>query len=181
MTKGNDKCGPTTGGTPVTIQGGPWDEETIMFTTVMFGELAATKVDVGPEREPCDGYTIYKSIIATSPPHKEGPVPITVITPGKKPVKRDDFTYTFRVSDVRPSHAVVPKEGDPVLVIIRGDDLADVSKVEFGETPAKFVKIDPTQIWAVVPPREKAETVIVHVTTPRGRNKEKPSFTYDAC
>src|SRR5208282_1471116 len=58
MTNGT-KCGPTTGGTSVEIFGGPWDEETIMFTTVMFGERAATKVNVGAKEETCDGYNNY--------------------------------------------------------------------------------------------------------------------------
>lgn len=89
MTNGNQtKCGPTTGGTSVEIFGGPWDEETIMFTTVMFGEYAATNVDVGDEEKTRDDYKTYKSIKATSPPQKAGTVSITVITPGKDPKKK---------------------------------------------------------------------------------------------
>ena len=115
MTNIDPSSGPTTGGTPVKIFDGCWDEETIMFTTVMFGEYAAPKVEGGDAEKTCDDYKIYKSIIATSPPQKEGPVPITVTTPGKDPVKTGDFTYTFDVSDVHPSHAVVPK--DKIVVV----------------------------------------------------------------
>lgn len=174
------KCGPTTGGTSVEICGGPWDEETLMFTTVMFGDDAATRVDPGQEHKTTtDDYKSYKSIIATSPPHEEGSVSITVITPDGSKKETDAFTYVFEISDVYPPKATVPKD-EIVVVAIMGKDLANVAHVKFGDNFApRFGWIDPTHIWAVVPYSEKTGKVPVQVKTPHGENKDTPTFEYD--
>jgi hypothetical protein len=172
------KTGTTAGGTSVKISGGPWDEETVRFTTVMFGDRAATKVDVGEKDATSDDYITYKSIKATSPPHRAGPVRITVITPGnRRTTEKDSFTYSFVVSKVTPPKGKVTTEGDTV-VIITGNDLADVDAVEFGGKRARFGLINPSHIWAIVPYSETLGAVPVKVKTSRGENSDTSKFEY---
>ncbi len=175
------ETGSTTGGDIIKISGGPWDEETLMFTSVMFGECAATRVDpdepVSNPTTTCD-YKSYKSIKATSPPHKKGPVPITVITPDGSNKESDRFTYEFKISDVNPPKATVPKD-QIVVVAITGKDLANVDCVKFGDKPAPhFGRIDHTHIWAVVPYSDEKKKVLVQVKTPHGENTDTPIFEY---
>jgi hypothetical protein len=158
------KTGTTAGGTSVKISGGPWDEETVRFTTVMFGDRAATKVDVGEKDATSDDYITYKSIKATSPPHRAGPVRITVITPGnRRTTEKDSFTYSFVVSKVTPPKGKVTTEGDTVVI---------------GGKRARFGLINPSHIWAIVPYSETLGAVPVKVKTSRGENSDTSKFEY---
>ena len=173
----NPTSGPTTGRTPVEISGGPWDEQTIMFTTVMFDGDAATNVDRGAVESTSGSYRTYKSIIATTPPHSAGPVNVSVTTPDNcTTIQKGAFTFVFDVSAVEPSKGKVSTEED-IFVIITGNYLADVRTVEFGEKCAKFGLIDAYHIWARVPYSDSPGEVHVKVTTPRGENADK-KFKY---
>jgi IPT/TIG domain len=166
----NPDNGTTAGGVSVTITGGPWDEETIMFATVKFGDCDPIEVDYGEKDEEADNYI---SIVAKSPPHKAGKVDITVITPdGHRTKKEDAFTYYFKVDEVHPERGKVEEDRE-TAVIITANDLADVEAVEFGEKRACVDKISPFQIRAIVPYREKKGKVVVKVRTPRGENTDK--------
>src|SRR5262249_48138988 len=137
----------TGGGTNVTITG-EWDEETVQFTTVMFGEVPGSTVE--PAKKNAKG--LYVEIITTSPPHALGPVPITIVTPGgKKIMDKDQFTYEFKI-DINPKEGenAKAKNGD-LIVAITGDNLADVSAVQFGDTYASFWKLSPSRVWSIVP------------------------------
>jgi IPT/TIG domain len=171
--------GSTAGGDIVSITGGPWDEETLMFTDVTFGDCAASRVDPG-DLDTTSKYPRYKSIKATSPPHEKDKVPVTVATPdGSEPAGQ--FEYQFTISNVNPPKAAVPKE-KIVVVAITGDDLANVEWVKFGNKNALFGPIDPNDpkhIWAVVPHSEAPGTVDVLVKTPHGENTDNPAkFEY---
>lgn len=169
--------GTTRGGIHVKISGGPWDEDTVSFTTVMFGESAATDVEGADKADKNDQYE-YTSIKAVSPPHDAGVVDITVITPDGSE-KKGAFTYTFVVTSVNPSGGRVAdaKEGK-IAVIIRGEDFTDVEEVKFGEEAARFAVISQSEILAVVPSAKKAGTVVVTVKTPHGQNTREPTFEY---
>jgi hypothetical protein len=173
--------GPTAGDTPVKIRGGPWDEETVLFTVVKFGNADATNVIGDPEgRETKDGLTNYKTIIAKSPPHKAEKVSITVITPdGTNTTAKDSFSYTFNVTAVEPKEGSVGTVDDPkvFVVIITGDNFSDVVAVEFDGKPAHFGRIDRNHLWAIVPFSEKKGAVEVKITSSRGENKDK-KFEY---
>jgi hypothetical protein len=171
------RSGPTTGRTPVEISGGPWDEQTIMFTTVMFDGDAATNIDLGAEESTSGGYKTYKSIIATTPPHSAGTVNVSVTTPDNcMMIQEGAFTFVFDVSAVEPSKGKVSTEED-IFVIITGNDLADVRTVKFGEKSATFGLIDAHHIWARVPYSDSPGEVAVKVTTLRGENADK-KFEY---
>jgi hypothetical protein len=158
--------GPTTGSTSVKISGGPWDPETIMFTTVMFGGYAATNVDQDPNGT-SDG-TNYS-----------GKVDVIVTTPDKDSgTTSGTFTYEFIVSGIVPNSG---KADD--VVIISGNDLANVSEVDFGgSTSAQFGSIDPLRIWAIAPSVISGGHVVssggVDVTVKSPRGSDKKTFTY---
>lgn len=175
MTTVDPKSGTTQGGTPVKISGGPWDEDTVTFTTVMFGDGAATDVK-GLDK---NNQGKYRSISAVSPPHSAGVVDITVITPDGSDLRENAFTYTLVVTSVNPSLGQLAdaKEGN-IAVIIKGEDFTDVGEVKFGEEAARFAVISQSEILAVVPPAKKAGTVVVTVKTPDGQNTETPTFEY---
>jgi hypothetical protein len=175
MTTVDPKSGTTQGGTPVKISGGPWDEDTVTLTAVMFDESAAT--DVKGEVKNNQGK--YTSISAVSPPHSAGKVDITVITPDGSDLREEAFTYTVVVTSVNPSQGRLAqaKEGN-IAVIIKGEDFIDVGEVKFGEEAARFAVISQSEILAVVPPAKKAGKVVVTVKTPDGQNTEKPTFEY---
>jgi IPT/TIG domain len=178
MTTVDPKSGTTQGGTPVKISGGPWDEDTVTFTTVMFGESVAT--DVTGEVKNAQGK--YTSIRAVSPPHSAGVVDITVITPDGSDLRIEKaFTYTLVVTSVNPSLGQLAdaKDGN-IAVIIKGEDFIDVGEVKFGEEAARFAVISESEILAVVPPAKRAGEVVVTVKTPDGQNTEKPTFEYRA-
>jgi hypothetical protein len=177
MTPVYPKSGTTQGGTPVKISGGPWDEDTVSFTTVMFGENPAN--DVTGEVKNSQGK--YTSIIAVSPPHGAGVVDITVMTPDGSDLREAAFTYTVVVHSVNPKQGQLAdaKEGN-IAVIIKGEDFTDVEEVKFGEEGARFAVISQSEILAVVPPAKKAENVVVTVKTPDGQNTGTPTFTYRA-
>ena len=165
------------GNTSVTISGGPWDEETIMFTTVMFGRYEAPNVDLGTVASTSGG-TTYNSLIATTPPQSAGKVNVTVSTPDNDSgTTTGTFTYEFNVSGIVPTSGTVNEWGD-VIAIITGNDLADVSRIDFEDNnPARIGFIDPLHIWAIVPPPVSgAGQVDVKVTSPHGEGKTK--FTY---
>src|SRR5262245_3178645 len=128
MTAVDPKSGTTQGGTSVKISGGPWDEDTVTFTTVMFGESPAT--DVNGEVKDKGKYT---RISAVSPPHSEEVVDITVITPDGSDLRQNAFTYTpVVVTSVNPSTGPLAdaKQGN-IAVIIKGEDFIDVEGVKF--------------------------------------------------
>jgi IPT/TIG domain len=169
--------GPTTGSTSVKISGGPWDPETIMFTTVMFGGYAATNVDQDPNGT-SDG-TNYSGLIATTPSQSAGKVDVIVTTPDKDSgTTSGTFTYEFIVSGIVPNSG---KADD--VVIISGNDLANVSEVDFGgSTSAQFGSIDPLRIWAIAPSVISGGHVVssggVDVTVKSPRGSDKKTFTY---
>ena len=130
----------------MTINGGPWDEDTVTFaTSVMFGESTATDVEGGNKNNKDE----YTSIIAISPPHDAGPVDITVITPDSSERKGAFTYYNVVVNSVNPEEG--PKGGN-IAVIIKGEDFTDVVEaVKFGEKAARFAVISQSEILAVVP------------------------------
>jgi hypothetical protein len=81
------------------------------------------------------------------------------------------------VSKVTPPKGKVTTEGDTV-VIITGNDLADVDAVEFGGKRARFGLINPSHIWAIVPYSETLGAVPVKVKTSRGENSDTSKFEY---
>ena len=175
MTAVEPKSGTTLGGTPVKISGGPWDEETVTFTSVMFGESPATAV----EGKVKNNHGKYTSISAVSPPHSAGVVDITVITPDDSDLKKQAFTYALVVSSVHPSQGRLAdaKEGN-IAVIIKGEDFAGVEEVKFGDEVARFAVISQSEILALVPPAKDAKPVVVTVKTPQGQNEKEPTFEY---
>ena len=167
------ETGTTAGGESVTITGGPWDEETIMFTMVKFGVSDPIEVDYGEKDDKTNNYI---SIVTRSPPHKAGKVDITVITPdGHQAKKEDAFTYYFKVDEVHPEQGKVEEDRETFVIITAND--TDVEAVEFGEQRARWHKISPIHIKVMVPYREKKGKVVVKVKTPRGENSDK-HFVY---
>lgn len=179
----NPHEGTTAGGTLVTITyGGDRDEETVMGTQVMFGEVAARAVNGEyPYDDPKKG-RMYKSVSATSPAHKAGEVFVFLIPPGFPKEEIGKFKYSFKVKSVNPDRTqVIPEKYWDVAVMITGDDMSDVQAVYFGDVATRFGLISRQHIWAIVPyPRGPIppDPVKVKVKTSRGED-ESQTFKYE--
>jgi hypothetical protein len=141
----------------------------------MFGESPATDV----KGEAKGNQATYTSISAVSPPHSEGVVDITVITPDGSDLGERAFTYTFVVTSVDPSQGPLADANEgKIAVIIKGEDFTDVEEVKFDDEAARFAVISQSEILAVVPPAKKPREVVVTVKTPHGQNTGTPKFEY---
>lgn len=142
--------GPASGGNTVTITG-----------TNLSG---ATQVKFGPT--PATSFTpLSGSQIQAVAPPGSGPVSVTVVTSGGT---SNGLTYTYPVA--APTLTGLSPASGPVsggnTVTVTGTNLAGVTQVKFGSTPAtSFTVVSNTQINAVAPPGTPG-TVQVTVTTP---------------
>ena len=162
-------AGPLGGGNPVTITG----VHLTGASAVAFGGTAATSFQAVSDTE----------VTATAPPGSAGPVDIRVTTPNGTSivVPADAYTYT-----PAPAVGSVNRPSGPTaggnLVAITGTNLAQVSAVSFGGTPAaSFLSLGNTLLSAAVPPGA-AGTVDVTVTTPGGTSATgaNDQYTYVA-
>jgi hypothetical protein len=141
--------GPASGGTTVTITG-----------TNLSG---ATQVNFGST--PATSFTVVSAAqIQAVAPHGSGPVSVTVVTSGGT---SNGLTYTYPV--VAPTLTGLSPASGPVsggnTVTITGTNLAGVTQVKFGSTPAtSFTVASGSQVNAVAPPGAPG-TVQVTVTT----------------
>jgi hypothetical protein len=175
--------GTTAGGTLVTITDGvDRDEETVMGTQVMFGEVAGRAVNGKDPSDDPEKKGMYKSVSVTSPTHNAGEVFVFLIPPGSPKEKIGKFKYSFEVESVYPKSAKVIAEKDwDVVALIKGNDMSDVQAVYFGDVATRFGLISPSYIWAIVPYPSKPippDPVKVKVKTSRGED-ESQTFKYE--
>jgi hypothetical protein len=146
VTAVNPNSGPTTGGVAVEIIGTNFADR----ATVLFGSTPATSVTfASPTR-----------LIAYSPVHAAGPVPITVTVDGQSGSLANGFTYftAYRVTAVSPTSGLAIG-GTPVT--ITGTNFVPGMRVWFGGTEATPVTvINSTTISTRAPPRAAGQVQI---------------------
>ncbi|QUW01564.1 IPT/TIG domain-containing protein [Chloracidobacterium sp. MS 40/45] len=149
---------PTSGltGTVVTISGSGF----VDVSAVRFGGVAATFTVNSPTQ-----------ITATVPPGA-ATGPISIAAAGVIATSREPFVVpeTPTLTSFSPASGPV---GTPVT--ITGTSFLNVSSVTFGDLPARFTVISPTQLTATVP--AGAVTAPIRVTTPAGSATSATSFT----
>jgi hypothetical protein len=162
-------AGPLAAGTVVMITGTGLEGA----TSVRFGAVAATNVAVN---------AAGTQITATAPAGQQGPVDVTVISPGGTSAASlaDRFTYVAPPVVSSFDLNLAPLTGR-TSVTIMGSNLTGATEVMFGSNPATNVTVNSagTQITATVP-AGSAGTVDVTVTTPGGTSALSSSdrFTY---
>jgi hypothetical protein len=158
--------GPTTGGTTVTIIG----TGLIEATAVSFGGTSATLFQVNP-----DG-----SITAVSPTGSAGTVDVTVTTPAGTSATSaaDQFTYVTAAPTVTRLLPSSGPTGGGTSVTVTGSELATITAVYFGGTPAaSFTLVSNTSLTAVAP-AEAAGSVDVTVSGPYGVSPTSSADVY---
>jgi hypothetical protein len=161
--------GPASGGTSVTITGTGFTAA----TAVNFGMDAAASFVIGSDT----------SITAVSPAADPATVDITVASAGGFSATGPDDLFTLigvpSVTGLSPSSGPVAG-GTPVTV--SGQNLAWVTSVAFGDTPAGFTVNGDGTITAFAPPGETPDTVSVRVTSLGGTSAGSSAdvFTYTA-
>jgi heme/copper-type cytochrome/quinol oxidase subunit 2 len=154
VTSFSPTTGTTAGGTAVTITGTSF----VAGATVLFGATQAQSVNVQSAT----------TIIATSPAHSAGGVPITVTNPDSSSATKDGFLYVTpspTITSVSPSTG--PNNGGTAITIA-GTNFVGGATVTIGGKPATSVNVvSPTTITAVTPVAAiGATTVDVVVTNP---------------
>jgi hypothetical protein len=143
---------PATGGTTVTLTGTGFTGA----TAVSFGASAAASYTV----------TNDNSITAVSPAGSPGTVYITVTSAGGTsatlPAVQFTLVGTPSVTALTPNNGQVTGGSE---VTITGSNLAAVTSVTFGDTPAAFFVIDDSTINAIAPPAEAVDTESVVVSS----------------
>jgi hypothetical protein len=179
----NPAYGPTAGGTKVTFKSkkNEWDDETLELTTIMFGKNAATDLElVGENRKTGTSDTIS----AKSPAGSIGSVDIIVSSPNGDSTNEKGFAYTNHdpptVTKVDPNKGSLSDAfGGKIVVVITGENLAEVQTVWFGEKCAPRVRgHSNTEIWAVAPEAAKVGKVTVKVKTLSGEIAWVDFFEY---
>jgi len=157
--------GPSSGGTAVTVTG--------------TGFTGATAVRFGAT--PTAGFTVVSAtqITVTAPAGAAGSVDITVVAPGgTSPTSAADayaYVATPAVQSLSPNTG--PTAGGTV-VTLHGQNLAGVTAVSFGATPAAgFTVVSATEITATAP-AGAAGTVNVTVVTPGGASAATTANAY---
>ncbi|MFA6037763.1 MAG: IPT/TIG domain-containing protein [Legionellales bacterium] len=143
--------GPLTGGELVIISGTGFETG----TTVNFGSNSIVANVISSTQ-----------LTVRSPAGSSGSVPLSVTTAGG--TSTESFTFTFEgpptVSGLTPNTG--PVHGG-TSVTITGTNFVGASAVNFGDTPATFTYVSPTQIIATSPSHVEG-AVFVTVTTPVG-------------
>jgi hypothetical protein len=156
--------GPTTGGTTLTLTGTGFTGA----TAVRFGATPATSFTV----------TSATQITAVAPPGAEGPVAVTVSTPGGTTSPSVPQSYFYYLG-LPALSSVVPASGPTPggnTVTLTGTNLTGATAVQFGATAASsFTVVSATQITAVAP--AGTGTVQITVTTPGGTSNPL-TYTY---
>jgi hypothetical protein len=157
--------GSAAGGTPVVIEGGGFTSA----TGVLFDASSATNFVVVDDTE----------ITCDTPAHANGTVDVTVQRPTTNLVLVNGYTYT---STPAPSFTSVTPDSGPSLggtaVAIVGDNLTDVTSVEFGGVPAtSLVIVDDENLTCVTPAGVQGPTDI-ELFSVNGDTIEPDAFTY---
>jgi len=157
--------GPVSGGTAVTITGTGFAGA----TAVSFGGTAATTFSVDSDT----------TISATTPPHAEGLVSVSVTTPGGTSTVPGLFTYLPLPSP--PLVVLVTPPTGPTTggteVTITGTGFTDATAVSFDGIAATFTVDSDTTITATTPAHAFGP-VAVSVTTPGGTSTVPGLFAY---
>jgi hypothetical protein len=158
--------GPEAGNTQVAITG----EHLEAASKVDFGEAEANHMQLRSATE----------LIATSPPHPEGAVDVSVTTPGGQSATSaaDRFTYVPRPTVTRIEPASGPEEGDST-VMLTGEHLENAEAVKFGSANAtSFKPLPDGEISAVSPPGMGTVDVTVETVGGQSANGAADHFTY---
>jgi hypothetical protein len=119
-------------------------------------------------------------INAVVPPHPAGAVDIRVSTAAgtSEPEKADQFTYATLplVAELQPGHG--PTRGGALVVVHGGNFVAGQTKVHFGKSLGREVKVVSDRLLVVKSPKAEAGTVPLLVSTPAGDSAEVP-FVYE--
>lgn len=153
--------GPTAGGTQVTITG----SDLTGATSVKFGATSASFQQNSSTK-----------ITAFAPGGAAGQVDISITTPGGTANQSNAFTY-YDAPSVTSIAPAVGSVGGGTSVTLGGNNLAGVTSVNFGTTPATITSASATSI-TVTSPAHSLGAVAVTVTTPGGSANPPSSFTY---
>jgi hypothetical protein len=150
--------GPSTGGTPVTINGAHF----VDGVTVTFDGMAATSVTFGSST----------SLTAVTPPHAAGAVTVVVKNPDDLQASvADGFTY---IAPPAPSvTSLTPTSGlstGGTQVTINGAHFVDGATVKFGTLPATSVSFGSGSSLTAIAPAQAVGTVSVTVINPDGQS-----------
>jgi hypothetical protein len=162
--------GTVKGGTTVILTGAGFTGA----TAVTFGSTAAAGFTVDSDSQ----------ITAISPAQAQGPVTVTVTTPGGTSAAVTAATYTYKP---RPKiTAVVPASGPATggtTVTITGAGFTGATAVTFGKTPAAGFTVNSGGKITVISPAHTAATVAITVTTPYGTTPlvTADKYTYSAA
>lgn len=162
--KVSPRSGLTAGGNQVTIVGSDFTGA----TQVDFGSTSAAFVVDSDQ-----------AITATAPAEPVGTVDVTVTGPdGTSPIDpADNYTYVFRLPEVK---SVTPNNGPAsggTTVTIAGSGFTKVSAVDFGSTPATTFKAHGARSITAVAPAGSG-TVDVTVTNNEGTSLTNPGDEY---
>jgi hypothetical protein len=117
------------------------------------------------------------TIIATAPPHAEGPVDITVTNPDGEHASRD-AAYQYVLVSVISVTPIAGLSGDAVA--IRGTGLISGATVTFGGVRGIVTSYGGSALMAVVPSREPGSADVI-VTNPGGQSAVlEGGFRYQA-
>ena len=170
------QTGSVAGGTEVTIQGDGFQSS----TSVLFGDTVAASVRVVNEG----------LIIATTPPHAAGAVPIVLALPnGSKSSTAYTFTYADSSSTGKPLPvtvgSIVPASGPTgggSRLTVSGANFESGMVVLVGALLGTDVTVIDSQTFTVVTPAQAAGTVDVVIRASEGRTAVVPAaFTYQAA
>jgi hypothetical protein len=170
--KTDTNSGPTWGGTKVDIlvEGlDGFDEDTVLFSTVKFGEIEAPKpYRITKKNEDTDTVREFSVTSPLCPPDCARKVDVTLITPGGTVIARKAV-----VSSVQPHLDLVP-------VVIRGNYFkkAKVEAVKFGEERAIWFEVkSESEIWALAPKWAISDLVTLEMKHDTG--EDDTTFTYN--
>jgi uncharacterized repeat protein (TIGR01451 family) len=157
--------GTSSGGTPVTITGTNF----ALPATVTFGGVAAASVTVNGATE----------IIAVTPPHVPGNVPVVVGTPAGSATVPGGFTFVDLGGPTASS--LTPTTGTTLggtVVTITGTNFANPATVTFDGLSGTSLTVDSQTQITVTTPAHAAGSVAVVVTTLAGTATVPGGFLY---
>jgi hypothetical protein len=163
-----------------------WDGSTAGGETVtIYGENFQALESVTFDGVPVLSFSVngtFDEITVVTPPHAAGTADVTVTTAAGSDTADDPYTYIAAspptITDVTADTGYTTGGN---TVTITGTNFTGATEVEFDSVPSlSFVVISSTEIEAIVPPIDAADTVDITVTTFAGTsaNTSDDDYTY---
>jgi lysophospholipase L1-like esterase len=152
-------------------------------TIAIFGSgfSGATKVTVGGTTAPDFTVESDNEIVAVTPAHAVGTVPVAVVTASgtSSAVNGDKFTYRAvpkpAITEISPSYGSTL---GGTSVVIRGSSFGGATKVTFGGAAATSFTVESDGEIVAVAPAHAAGNVAIAVTTPTGASAAVTADVY---